>query len=158
MSDQGVHGGRTHKMQLTWGLGDFDHPAQRVTHLHGTGAPRFAQSLSARNLVECLHKALVAHCEVLRAMVKPAVGGVACRHATTRVFALFKNADTVSSLDQSSCGGDAGHASTDDGDFFHRSDSTPSRGLCGALRNKALRVGLWLSCFSHHCSALSPAG
>ena len=158
MPDQVVHGRCTHKMQLARRLGHFYHPAQRVPHLHGTGAPRFAQSLCARDLVKRLHKALVAHREVLRAMVKPAVRRVASCHATTCAFALFKYADTMACLDQGSCGGDAGHASTDDSDFFHRSDSTPSRGLWGALRNKALRVVLWLSCCNHHCRALSPAG
>ena len=114
--------------------------------------------MCARDLVQGFHEAFIAHREILCAMVKAAVGRVTGGHAAPSAFALFKNADVVTSLDQGSCGGDAGHASTDDSDFFHRSDSTPSRGLWGALRNKALRVLLWLSCCNHHCRALSPAG
>ena len=90
--------------------------AQGVEHAHGVGAPRAANFRRACDGLQRQRKTLIAHGEILSAVVEAAMHTLACGHASTSASAFFKHMHAVSCLDQGTCGGDAGHAGSDDGD------------------------------------------
>jgi hypothetical protein len=89
---------------------------QGVEHTHGVGAPRAAYVWGACHTLQRQRKTLIAYSEILGAVVEAAMHTLACGHASTSASAFFKHMHAVSCLDQSACGGDAGHAGSDDGD------------------------------------------
>ena len=94
----------------------FDHTAHGVKHAHGIGAPRLAK-VGCRGQGLC--ESIVAHSEILGAMVKAAKAGRTRRHAATGAAALFKDGDAVSCLHQGARAGNARHASANDGEILN---------------------------------------
>ena len=115
--DQSVHAWRGHPMFVLRVASRFNQTTHGVKHTHCIGAPGFAYVGRGG---QGLRKAIIAHREILGAMIEIAKAGGACRHAATGASAFFKDGDAVACLHKGASASYARHARPNDGEILNR--------------------------------------